>query len=251
MPELSDLPEPLQKMYRQNFAEGLHNEKINISGSVLWQEAVLLRNIVLDNKLTATSEIGLACGASATAICDAHSNLGMGGVHYSFDPYQKELYQNAGLKTVEASQLEAYHKFFTKPSYVGIVTELIEKGIMLDLAFVDGWHTFDYKLTDVFLLDKILKSGGYLALHDSHWPSTLKVIRYLSKYRHYDYLPHLRVKDRKFTTPKYFFLKRLINSPSNMFSTFYLRNYFSISSGLTIFKKRDNFEPNYDFHSSF
>jgi len=41
----------------------------------------------------------------------------------------------------------------------------LARGVKIDFAFVDGWHTFDYTLIDFFYIDKILRSGGLVSFH--------------------------------------------------------------------------------------
>ena len=36
-----------------------------------------------------------------------------------------------------------------------------------DFIFIDGWHTFDYTLVDMFYADRLLRIGGYLLIDDA------------------------------------------------------------------------------------
>ena len=70
-----------------------------------------------------------------------------------------------------------------------MLPKLLEKGVVLDLAFIDGWHTFDYTLLDFFYIDKMLRPGGVVLLHDRSWPSKQKVMRFIKTHRKYRELP--------------------------------------------------------------
>jgi hypothetical protein len=49
----------------------------------------------------------------------------------------------------------------------------------IDLALIDGWHTFDQTLIDAFYLIRMLRVGGFLIIDDYEWPSVRKVVDYL------------------------------------------------------------------------
>jgi hypothetical protein len=70
-----------------------------------------------------------------------------------------------------------------------MLPKLLERGVTLDLAFIDGWHTFDYTFLDFFYIDKLLRPGGVVLLHDRSWPSKQKVMQFIMTHRRYKELP--------------------------------------------------------------
>ena len=50
-----------------------------------------------------------------------------------------------------------------------------------DLIFIDGWHTFDNVMVDIFYSINLLKPGGYIILDDADFPSVGKAISYFIK----------------------------------------------------------------------
>ena len=70
-------------------------------------------------------------------------------------------------------------EFYNLPSYRAL-SALEAKGRKVKLAFIDGWHTFDYVLVDFFLIDKMLEVGGIVVFDDANWPSIRKVCRYIA-----------------------------------------------------------------------
>ena len=66
-----------------------------------------------------------------------------------------------------------------------MLPRLLAEGRQFDFAFIDGWHTFDYTLVDAFYIDKMLRPGGIMTVHDMHMPSKRKVWGYLSGHRRY------------------------------------------------------------------
>jgi len=51
------------------------------------------------------------------------------------------------------------------------------------MAFIDGWHTFDYTFIDFFFVDQVLKDGGILAFHDMYALSKQKVLNFIKTHR--------------------------------------------------------------------
>ena len=52
-------------------------------------------------------------------------------------------------------------------------------GESIDLALIDGWHTFDQTLIDASYLIMMLRVGGFLIIDDYDWPAVRKVADYL------------------------------------------------------------------------
>ena len=51
--------------------------------------------------------------------------------------------------------------------------------------FIDGWHTFDHTLLDLFYANRWIKVGGYIVIDDCNWSSVAKAVSYFSKYPAY------------------------------------------------------------------
>ena len=68
-------------------------------------------------------------------------------------------------------------EFHELPSYL-CLPELERRGVKIDFAFIDGNHTFDYVLVDLFLIDKLLNVNGIIVLDDANYASVKKVCRY-------------------------------------------------------------------------
>jgi predicted O-methyltransferase YrrM len=130
-----------------------------------------------------TLEVGLAFGASALAVCQALEENGEGH-HHAMDPYQRSHYDAAGLEHLEAAGLSHRLTFYEAPSYLQL-PKLVEQGLKVDFAFVDGQHLFDYVLTDAFFIDLLLPVGGVMAFDDVWMGSVRKVIKFLMTNRGY------------------------------------------------------------------
>ena len=116
---------------------------------------------------------------------------------------------------------------------------LLERGVQLDFAFIDGWHSIDYKLLDFFLMDKLLRPGGIMAIHDSIFRSTRSVLAYCFAYRKYKVLPHPKVSAVRTAQRLGQWLLRRSN---------HLRFTFQRLPNLVILEKLSSWEPRYDFY---
>jgi len=216
-------------------------------------EAVMLENMVRVSQPRVTIEVGLAHGVSALVFCDVlrKEAKNENTIHYAVDPNQSITYRNAAVTALKRAGLEGHLKVLNGPSHIEI-PNLIKSGVVVDCAFIDGWHTFDYTLIDFFLVDKMLKRGGYVAFHDVYGKAKQKVIDFVLTHRKYVIANELmRIEQEPFLKTFKFFLWRLFRSPSLLFSWYHWRFQLRNSSGLLILMKVEDFEPNFDFFKNF
>ena len=131
-----------------------------------------------------------------------------------------------------------------------MLPRLLEKNVTLDFAFIDGWRTFDYTLLDFLYIDKMLRPGGFLVLHDYNWPSKRKVAGYILTHRKYRVFPVREIPGpsprRRLKGLLLAFRYWLQGTPSEL--TFSSLAYLP---KIACFRKVENFEPNYDFFRNF
>ncbi|CNI52817.1 Uncharacterised protein [Mycobacterium tuberculosis] len=58
----------------------------------------------------------------------------------------------------------------------------MREGAQFDLVFIDGWHTFDQTLVDMYFANRLIKVGGYMLIDDASWPSVSKAISNFANY---------------------------------------------------------------------
>jgi predicted O-methyltransferase YrrM len=140
-----------------------------------------LYNLVRENKYTHTLEVGLAMGASAAWICQAHADNG-GGSHIAIDPNQSTQYENLGRLLVDRCGLSKYLTVVELPSYraLPIILEQILAGSRpkLQLIYIDGLHLFSSTLLDFFYSDLILEIGGVIVVDDIRHKGVGKFLKY-------------------------------------------------------------------------
>ena len=246
------LPLTLKKIYEDRSATDLEGNVLKLHSEVSEGEAIILMKMVAASNAKVTVETGLAFGVSALAICHASRAVnGSNRMHYGVDPNQLTEYGGSALASLKKEGLDQNFTLLEGPSHM-MLPKLIEAGVVLDCAFVDGWHTFDYTLIDFFLIDKMLKRDGYIAFHDMYAFSKQKVLRFILSHRKYRIEKKFKVKGNEtFKTTIKFFLWRLYKNPRLLFSWFHWNYQLFNSSGLIVLKKIESFEPEFSFYKKF
>ena len=189
-----------------------------------------LTRVVRENKVMCAVEVGLAYGTSALSILEG---LGVGGKLISLDPFHEQL-GRVGKILIDQSTRAADHELIELPDYLGL-PHLIERGVVADLVYIDGMHTFDYVALDAFYADKLIKPGGIIAFNDCGFRSIHKFLKYFVSHRHYEELNVGLRPDFKGRNPLVT-LARTIERRSNQ------DRYF---------RKLDDWEPEHNFFKSF
>lgn len=147
-----------------------------------------LRELLATHRPKRTLEIGLANGGSACVICQHLAEAGGEG-HTAVDPFQSDPKGFSG-RGVEAVKGRGFGHLLTVVEDFGHLTlpRLVAEGKTFQFVLVDGWHSFDYTLIDLFFADLLLEPGGVLAVHDTGWPAVYKACRFLETHKPYDRL---------------------------------------------------------------
>ncbi len=173
---------------------------IPLNSEISETEGAVLQRYIRAVNPQVTLEVGLAYGVSALFICDALAEV-HGRKHIAIDPFQRGVrsidyvvgsahamrvgFDGLGLLNLERAGHRDLVEFHDEPSYRAL-PRLEAAGQAVDLAFIDGWHTFDYALIDFFYIDRMLAVGGVLILDDTLCPPVRKLARYIVTNRHYE-----------------------------------------------------------------
>ncbi len=253
MNQISKLNEVTEAILKNKIAFDEDGKERKIDDAISRPEAYMLYKMVIAAQPAVSIEVGLAFGISALVFCQAHNDKKTmsESIHYAVDPNQLTFYRNTAIVSVKAAGLYKYLKVLNGPSHLEI-PNLLKDNIVVDCAFVDGWHTFDYTFTDFFLIDKMLRPGGYIAFHDVYGRAKQKVINFILTHRKYEIAEDLmEIESEPLVKTVKFFLWRLLRSPSLIFSWYHWKYQTKNSSGLLILRKKENFEPNFDFFKNF
>lgn len=176
--------EVLEDMYRTNSAVAAGGRRISLHSVVVPESANALYRLVRERKPELVLEIGMAHGATALAVVTALSENGSGRL-VSIDPFQSTDWRSAGLVAIERAELSGLHELVEEPDYVALPRLLDEWGRSVDVAYIDGLHSFEYVLLDFFYVDRLLKVGGVVGFNDCDWPAVMPTLRFVRNHRHY------------------------------------------------------------------
>lgn len=217
--------------------------QLQVTGTISLDEAHYLQELIINNEFATCLETGVAYGASTVAICSALSVLEQGGrsvKHYGVDPCQIEIYRGAAIAALTECGLDHIFELCPGPSHL-MLPKLLERNVTVDFVFIDGMHTFDYTLIDLFYADKLLRPGGIICMHDMNMRSKKKACRYLMGHRKYIRLASLKRPLRQRIGAALNEALRL--SPRSGW------NYLTTVETMLTVKKVEDFDPDWDFYA--
>jgi len=210
------------------FQEAVSNSGISL------EYAVALFRMVLTKQPSTMLEVGMANGASTIAILSALAELGGKRLLISIDPNQHSEWHNVGIKNVRANGLLNYHELIEEPDYLAL-PNLLREHTLLEAAYIDGWHTFDYTLLDFFYIDKMLSVGGLVGFNDCGYRAVSRVLSFVVSHRKYNEIEAGTKRMYKGRNTLLSLARRLLNMPTND----------------RWFIKIDHWEPAWDFYAPF
>jgi predicted O-methyltransferase YrrM len=149
-------------------------------------EANFLQKLIHDFKIRYSLEVGCAMGISSLAICESITNNTQDSQHLIIDPYQSTDWKNIGINNLKRAGYRNF-RLIEEPSEFAL-PKLVQENCSIDLAFIDGWHTFDHTLIDFFYINRLLNVGGILVIDDVKMPAVKKVARMIHNYPCYRFL---------------------------------------------------------------
>jgi predicted O-methyltransferase YrrM len=150
------------------------------------EELVRLHELVVESRAKEVLEVGMGSGTSTLVILTALAQT-QGARLTSIDPFQTEYFKRDGVTRIRNAGLADRHELVERPDYLAL-PQMLADGSRFDFILVDGYHSFDYTLVDVFYADLLLRPGGILTVHDSSWPAVLKVLRFVETHKKYERL---------------------------------------------------------------
>lgn len=146
----------------------------------------VLRDLLADERVRTIIEIGLAYGGSALAVAEAlllveriggDRPLGPGPNQIIVDAHQTSIYGDVGRSTLSEAGVIHRCRIETDRSQL-VLPRLVDEGVRVDAAFVDGSHIFHNVFVDLHFLRELVRPGGLLVLDDCDWPSVRTAVRY-------------------------------------------------------------------------
>jgi predicted O-methyltransferase YrrM len=113
---------------------------------------------------------------SALFLCQAV--LPRGGRHMAIDPFQKESWTGAGVRTLREAGVEDLVEVIQEESQLAL-PRLVSEGREFDLAFVDGDHRFEGVFLDLYFMIRLVRPGGLVVVDDMWMPAVRTAVAYV------------------------------------------------------------------------
>jgi predicted O-methyltransferase YrrM len=137
-----------------------------------------LRDLAIAEGAERTIEVGLALGMSALFLCQAV--LPRGGRHVAVDPFQRESWNGAGLRTLREAGVEGWVEVIEEESQLAL-PRLVAEGREFDFAFVDGDHRFEGVFLDLYFMTRLVRTGGLIVVDDMWMPAVRTAVAYVER----------------------------------------------------------------------
>ena len=175
----------LDRIYESGKVEAADGTLLDACPASLPREhAVEIERLARDLGLTSTLETGMAYGISTLAICGVHEERGEGS-HVAIDPYQSSDWRRIGVLNLERAGLQARARVIEARSDEAL-PRLLDEGLRIDFALIDGLHLFDATLVDFYLADRLMDVGGVVVFHDTWMPAVSQAVAYVRANRAYE-----------------------------------------------------------------
>jgi predicted O-methyltransferase YrrM len=130
-------------------------------------------------------EIGMAYGISTLFACEALAANEKPCRHIVLDPYQATDWKGLGVHNVKRAGYARFLELREERSEI-LLARLLNEGVEIDCAIIDGWHTFDHALLDFFYVNKMLRVGGVVILDDTDFPALSRLTKHILSYPCYE-----------------------------------------------------------------
>lgn len=155
-----------------NIYEQLEMPDYNRFLSITKAESEFIYRFLKEKNIKRTLEVGFAYGCSAAHIISATQSN-----HYAIDNNQPGC-NSQGLKNLAKLDLDKYLILKEDKSH-NVLPTLLNEGLTLEFAFIDGGHKFDEIFVDFYYLDLMMENHSYILLHDRWMYSTQMVVAWV------------------------------------------------------------------------
>ena len=215
------------KQYIQNIIQSkimttLHSTT-KLHSNVNPREGDLLSTIIKDHQHSNVLEIGMAYGVSSMymliALQDNKHQHNLPSVSLtSIDPNQSTQWKNIGVDNVAAIKMTHHHTLIEEVSEIALPMlwkasrenkshQTPSTQYQYDLIFIDGFHTFDNTLMDVYFAVRLVKMFGFIIIDDIQHPGVKHVSEYINT--NYKHLKRINYADPVFSTNKHYTSKTM------------------------------------------
>lgn len=181
----------IQEIFQSNQVTDCHGATHRLGANIDPKEGAFIADIIRRNGFKKTLEVGCAMGMSSLYICSALEG-NREASHTIIDPMQTTDWSSIGITQLEQAGVD-FFRLVEEPSEYAL-PRMAEQGEKYDFCFIDGWHTFDHTLIDFFYIDRMLDTGGVVAIDDITFSGIKKLMRYLVNYPNYKVIGNVLVE---------------------------------------------------------
>jgi predicted O-methyltransferase YrrM len=148
------------------------------------EQGAMLRQLMMDNSVSRSLEVGFAYGFSTLWMLDALRKYPE-AVHVAVDPFEKSQWNGIGLNQVHKIRFEGKFKWLQDFS-IHALSDLIRQGEKFDFIYIDGNHRFDNVIVDFYLCDQMARPGTLIVLDDVWMQSIRSASNFIIENRSYE-----------------------------------------------------------------
>jgi len=175
----------LQTILQTGMVEDEAGQAYPLQSALDEAECRFLSTLIHENPdIRKTLEIGCAHGISSLCICEETRHR-LSARHLIVDPEQNgDSWRGIGVTNLRRAGF-THFELLEQPSEYALPRLAQAECGSFDLVFVDGWHTFDHTLLDLFYANRLIRVGGYIVVDDYNWPAVHRAVSYVQNYPAY------------------------------------------------------------------
>jgi len=218
----------IDEIYRRGVVRDSTGREYELHAHIDQVEGKYLHGLISsDESVTTTLEVGCEYGLSSLYICEALRNR-PGVSHTIVDPYEMTAGHGVGISNLEIAGID-FFDLIMEPSELALPKLLRERPASFDLVFIDGFHTFDQTILDLYYANRLIRVGGYIVVDDCNMASVSKAVSYYLNYPAYEHVKQIPVTPRNWKgysakIGRFLLVRPLaVALPMPLYDRFYLR----------------------------
>jgi predicted O-methyltransferase YrrM len=172
----------LEQILANGTVEDDQGNLLSLESAIPAEEGERISACIRSHSFSRSLEIGCAYGISSLYICEAISKQS-NPHHIIIDPFQTADAHSVGVQNLRKAGFGCW-ELIEQLSEIAL-PNLLQNGVRIQFALIDGYHTFDQVLLDFYYVDRLLEDGGVVVFDDVHMPAIDKVVRYVLHYPNY------------------------------------------------------------------
>ena len=168
----------IEEIFRTNIVQDERGNEYELHSGINQTEGEFIFQLINSNPhILKTLEVGCAYGMSSLYICSALAQRNAAR-HLIIDPFQYDEWHGIGLCNLKKAGFNQF-ELIEKPSEYSLPEIAQKEPFTFDMVFIDGWHTFDHSMIDLFYASRLIKVGGLIVVDDCRFSPVAKAVAYM------------------------------------------------------------------------